>query len=229
MEKLTNSIAPLLDRIDAVEAAARDRGDSKALQEITVLRSDLEEVDLSVGGSEAESDDPDFASRLLERVRNIRKRLVRLQNKTGSGATSVDEIKRAKVQAGPASEITNKLGTEMEKRELAALTRELEQAGRRGDARSARRIADQMASLGVRVRFNQASSWKEAFDAQQEPGRMFVSQEAARKWLEVGKQAVRKGDSTSLQEAVRHLWKLRPKSDPISESERALETILTKS
>jgi hypothetical protein len=166
---------------------------------------------------------------LVERVRNIRKRLVRLQSKTGSGETSVDEINRAKLQAGPASEITKKLGTEMEKREFAALTRELEQAGRVAAMPEAlvalrtRWLHSEFAFGSIRPRHGKRHS-----RLSRSPGRRFVSQEAAQEWLELGKQAASRGDALSLQEAVRRLWKLRPKSDPISENERAQESILTK-
>jgi hypothetical protein len=50
----------------------------------------------------------------------------------------------------------------------------------------------------------------------------------AEKWLSAGDQAVRNGDSPSLQEAVKHLWKLQPKSDVDLDKEQAMQAGLRK-
>jgi hypothetical protein len=48
-----------------------------------------------------------------------------------------------------------------------------------------------------------------------------VNQQEAKKWLDAGELAVRKGDSISLREAVKHLWKLWPQDEKAADEERA--------
>jgi molecular chaperone DnaK len=228
VRQLPNSIEQLLDRLDAVKAATAQHEDSTVSDEVDTLRRDLEDVDLVASGSAGLSDDPDLASRSLERTRNIRRRLVALEKDTGADSGAGTEIEMARQEANSAKEITEKFGSAMEKRELAMLMRDLERAGNRGDVRSARKVSEQLQSLRWRVLFTQNWYWKEAFEAQQSPDRKFVNKQEAEKWLSAGDQAVRNGDSPSLQEAVKHLWKLQPKSDVDLDKEQAMQAGLRK-
>ncbi len=204
VKKLENSIGPLLVRLGAVEAAVAERDDAAAFQEVTQLRSDLEDVDLSLGSADL-SDDPDFANRSLARMRDIRRRLVAIERETGSGAISVTETEKVQERAERTTQVTEKFGTEAEKRESAQLKRKLEQALSRDDQRGARKAGEDLDALGCRVRSNQDRYWKNTFEAQQRAGQRFVNQQEARKWLDAGELAVRKGDSVSLREAVKHV------------------------
>ena len=167
------------------------------------------------------SDDPDFASRLLARMRDIRRRLVPLERATASGAISVTENENLMARAERTTQITEKFGTEAEKRESAQLKRKLEEALSRDDQRGARKAGEDLDAHGGRVRSNQDKYWKDTFEAQQRSGQRFVNQQEARKWLDAGELAVRKGDSVSLREAVKHLWKLWPQDEKAADEERA--------
>jgi len=227
VQKLPHTIESILDRLDAVDSALASHNDPEVGLEARQLRSDLEELDIELSGSE--SSDPDFANHLLERMRALRRRLVVLENQTLSPATvSAANIDRVKQQAAPAKEVTGKFGSESEKHELATLMRELEQAGNHGDTRSANRVGEHLESLRWRVLFNQSWFWKEAMEVQQQTGRKFINQQEAGKWLEAGEEAVRRGDSLSLQEAVKHLWRLQPKSDADIDKDRAMNAGLRK-
>jgi molecular chaperone DnaK len=218
--RLANSIGPLLDRLGTVEAAVSKRDDPAALQELGQLRSDLEDVDLDLGLGEL-SDDPDFASRLLARVRDIRRRLVALERAAAAGAISVTENENLMARAERTTQITEKFGTDAEKRESAQLKRKLEEALSRDDQRGARKAGEDLDAHGGRVRSNQDKYWKDTFEAQQRSGQRFVNQQEARKWFDAGELAVRKGDSVSLREAVKHLWKLWPQDEKAADEERA--------
>jgi molecular chaperone DnaK len=223
MKQLPSSIGQLLDRLDAINAATAQCEDSTASEEVDRLRTDLEDLDLVASRSADLSDDPDLASRSVERAREVRRRLVALEKGTGAGNASEIEIEKARQEANPTKEVTEKFGSAMEKRELAMLMRDLERASNRGDVRSARRVSEQLQSLRWRVLFNQDWFWKEALEAQQCTGHSFVNQQEAHRWLEAGEEAARKGDSLTLREAVKHLWQLQPKSDTKLDRERAMQ------
>jgi molecular chaperone DnaK len=212
MEKLANSMLPVLDRLAAVEAAVAERDDPAAFQEVLRLRGDLEDVDLKLGSGEW-SDDPDFANRQLELMRDIRRRLVALENGVRPGVISATENEKVTKRAENATQVAEKFGTESEKRESAQLRRKLEQALSRDDRRGAQKASNDLDALGGRVRRNQDTYWKNTFEAQQRNRQKFVNQQEAGKWLDAGELAVRKGDSVTLREAVNNLWTLWPQSE----------------
>ena len=67
VQKLPHTIESILDRLDAVDSALASHNDPEVGLEARQLRSDLEELDIELSGSE--SSDPDFANHLLERGR----------------------------------------------------------------------------------------------------------------------------------------------------------------
>lgn len=220
-EETVGAIEPLVERLAAVRRAASERDDSSASLAADRLADKLEEI--SMVDAAAGSDDPDSASRSMQDVKKIRIDLARLEQQTGVGerlTTDAEQVKRA---AGPIREITEKYGADLDKRQLGMLIRDLDRADGRGDNRTVRRVAEDLQSLKWRVLFTQDWFWKEALEAQQQPGCKFLRRDEASKWLEKGCEAVRKGDSLSLQEAVKHLWELQPKSEVQLDKERAMQ------
>ena len=155
--------------------------------------------------------------------------MVVLENQTLSPAIALWQPTSigVKQQAAPAKEVTGKFGSESEKHELATLMRELEQAGNHGDTRSANRVGEHLESLRWRVLFNQTLVLEGSHGltaSQQQTERKFINQQEAGKWLEAGEEAVRAEEIRwSLQEAVKHLWRLQPKSDADIDKDRAME------
>jgi molecular chaperone DnaK len=218
LRKLPSAITPLIERLDAIERATDD---PDVIEEVIRVRGVLEEADLEGSGMEARPDDPDFADRVVQRVNDTRVDIASLEKKTGSGAVSAFGFERVKRQAGAAREVVEKCGADSDKSELVKIMRELERAESRGDSRSARKLGEQLQSLRWRVLFNQDWFWKDAFEALKQPGQKFVNQQAARKWLDAGELAIRKGDSISLRESVNNLWGAQSKSDVAIAKERA--------
>ena len=223
VKQLPDSIGQILERLDALESAIAYHEDSTVSEKVGRLRREIEDVDLQSTGSATPSDDPDSASRSLEQTRNIRRKLVALENGVGANNESEAEIDKASQAVAPAQEVTEKFGSASEKSYLAALIRDLEKAAIRGDRRSARKLGEELQNLRWRVLFNQDWYWKEAFEAQQRPGHIFLNHSEAPKWLAKGQEAVLKGDAVTLREAVKHLWQLRPKSDAELDQECAMQ------
>ena len=223
MNGLPNSTDQLVDRLLAVEDAMVHCEDPQTFEEVDRLRKDLEEVDILASRRTALKDDPDLASRLLERVRGIRQGLVAVEGRIGTNRPADPEIEQGRQEANSTKEVTEKFGSDTEKRELATLAQALERAASRGDARSARKVREHLRSLRWRVLSNQNWYWTESLEAQQAAGRKFINKQEAEKWLNAGAEALRKGDSVTLQEAVRHLWSLQPKSEVDLDKERAMQ------
>jgi molecular chaperone DnaK len=223
VRQLPSLIEHLLGRIEAVETASMQNGNFAAAETVARLRKGLEDLDIDAAEPKGISDDRDHASRLLQRMQELRRQVVAIEKEIGADSGTRAEIEKAKEEFGTTKEIIEKFGSATEKGHLSTLRRDLETADRRADLRSARKTGEGLQSLKWRVLSNQDWFWKEAFEAQRSPGRKFANGQHAQKWLEAGHEAVRKGDSSSLEEAVRHLWQLQPKSEANLDKERALQ------
>lgn len=223
VKQLPGSIENLLDRLEAAETASIQSGNIACAEKIEVLRKDLEDVDLDAAEPEGFSNDGDHASRSLQRMKETRRHVVAIEKEIWVCSGTRAEIENAKEKLGPTIELVERFGSATEKTQLARLKRDLETVERRADVRSARKIGEGLQSLRWQVLFNQDWFWKETFEAQRRAGRSFVRKEEAQKWLEAGDEALRKGDSSALEDAVRHLWQLQPKSDADLDKERVIQ------
>jgi molecular chaperone DnaK len=224
VRQLPSSIEHLLGRIEALETASVQSGNFEAAAKVARLRKELEDLDLDAAVPAGFSDDRDHASRLLQRTQELRRQLIAIEKEIGAGSSGRVELEKAREELDTTKEIIEKFGSARDKDHLSTVKRELETADRRADMRSARKAGEDLQSLKWRVLFSQEWFWKEAFEAQQSPGRKFLNPQEARKWLEAGQEALRKGDSPSLEEAVKNLWRLQPKPEADVDKERALES-----
>ena len=224
VKQLPASIEHLLDRIEAIEKDSSENGKAEVANKIGGLRKELEDVDLEAAGRRGFSDDRDQASRLLQRVKEVRKNLVSVEKQVGADGGTRADMKTAEKTFSLVKDIVDRFGSVTEKSQLARLKRDLAMADRRADLRGEQKAAEDLQSLRWRVLFNQDWFWKETFEAQRSPSRRFNNVPAAQKWLAAGDEAMRKGDSRRLQEAVRELWQLQPKSEADQDKERAMQT-----
>ena len=215
VKELPPWIEQLLLRIAALETQCDD---PSVLEKVEELRRRIEDLDLAA--SRASTDDPDLASSLIEKAREIRREVARLEKQVKANSRSNQEAETARGYLPKAKTVVEQFGSESEKRELSGLVQELERAEKRGDSRGARKTGERLKDLEVRVSFNQDSRWRASLQALSAPGREFVNRQEAQKWIAAGAEAVQKGDSQKLREAVHKLWDLLPKSDAESEEER---------
>ncbi len=215
VKELPAWIEQLLLRIAAVESQSDE---SSVLEEVEEFKRRIEDLDLAA--SQASADDPDLASSLIEKAREIRREVARLEKHVKSNGRPNKKADTGRGYIPQAKSVVEQFGSESEKRELSSLVQELERAEKRGDSRSASKTGERLKDLEVRVSFNQDSRWRASLQALSSPGREFVNRQESQKWIAAGAEALQKGDPQKLREAVHNLWDLLPKSDAESDEEQ---------
>ncbi|MGB8510070.1 MAG: Hsp70 family protein, partial [Pyrinomonadaceae bacterium] len=182
--------------------------------EVERLRREIEDFDLEIGARRLEGGAPDhdYAKGVVERARELRVRVANLERRIGVSpeGTRIEDAARL------ASEIERDAegyGTAAQKERFRALYAELKRAQERRDARGVERAIAALKTLRGQILHAQEWFWNDWFAYFQRPGRKFVNDEAAAKWLAAGAAASQAEDRKKLEEAVRQLWPLEPVED----------------
>ncbi|MBI3756434.1 MAG: Hsp70 family protein [Deltaproteobacteria bacterium] len=222
-QALPQEIEAHLERLENVESRLAEKDDGHLHEEIRRLRHELEELDIELSSWTGAQNvgDPDRAKRLVEASREIRAQLSKVeQNAVDREKGGLTGEAAATVRA--AEEVAEKFGSSLEKKELGMLRRDLERALAKQDERGSRKTIDALGSLRWKILFKYDWFWQEIFESMRQPGKRFINEPEARRWLTDGEQAIRQGDGEGLRKAVRQLWELQPKSEAEADREQAL-------
>jgi molecular chaperone DnaK len=227
---LPDQIALHLERIEGLREHARESGDEVRLGEVDRLGVAVEDLDLEASSTSATgaSADPDAQARLVDSSREIRSRLAKLERQAGIATQSAVGADDVQWISQAAEEVVSNCGSEAEKKEMLLLRRELDRATDRGDRRAMRKALDDLNGLRWRVLFKQDWFWAESLKSMQQPGRRFANEAEARRWLQHGADALRRGDADELRKAVFRLWDLQPKSEVEQDRESVMRAGLRK-
>jgi hypothetical protein len=208
---------------EAAAALAASTVKGSTLSEIDRLRREIEDLDIEiiVQRSGRESFDADEAKGFVERAREIRVRLSNLERRAG-GSAKTSRAAEADTLAAETREYVENYGNESQKARFNALARELERASARGDARGIQKLNVALKSLRGQILYAQDWFWREWFEYFQRPGRAFVNDEEAAKWVAQGTEALQTNNQTKLEEAVRRLWRLEPVEETAADKERSM-------
>jgi hypothetical protein len=212
-----------------LERKAADSPDESTLAQLNQLRQDLDELDAKAPAAETASEaiDPDDARRVVDVGKSVRGRIGRLERRvSGLDTPAVDTKFVELIEA--AEEVSNAFGSQLEKQQVAMLTRELERAAGKGDDRSIKRICEEVEGLRWRILFRQDWFWREIFESLSQHNAPFLDHTEARRLIERGTQAMANGDGQALRNTVRALWELQPKGSADISRERALASGLRK-
>jgi molecular chaperone DnaK len=203
-----------------VDAAANDNSPQG---EIDRMRREIENLDIEIiiQRSAGAALDADAAKGFVERAREIRVRLVNLEQRYG-GDQKTSRVLEAESLTTETKKYVADYGTESQKARFAALAREMERATGRRDQRGMRKVNTALKSLRGQILYAQDWFWREWFDYFQRPGRKFVNTEESDKWLAQGAQAIETDDRAKLEEAVRRLWRLEPVEETAANKERSM-------
>lgn len=193
------------------------------LSEIDRLRREIEDLDIEIimQRSGHASLGADEAKGFVERAREIRVRLSNLERRVG-GSAKTSRATEADALASETREYVENYGNESQKARFHALARELERAAARDDARGIQKLNSALKSLRGQILYAQDWFWREWFEYFQRPGRAFVNDEEAGKWLAQGTEAMQTNNQTKLEEAVRRLWRLEPVEETAADKERSM-------
>lgn len=208
-----------LNRIEELELLAED---SKTHEEIQKLKKEIENLDIEVSKTTQDVYDPDQAKRQVETSREIRGRLLKIEQSLGSDKNKSLKVEEAEELILTLQRLVGEFGSPTEKKEFEMLQRQVERATDKGDDRSLQKSVELLESLKWRIVFKQNWFWKDVFESMKEPWREFTNDTEAKKWIESGETSIRHGDSEGLQEAVRQLWNLQSVSVAEADKERVL-------
>jgi hypothetical protein len=208
------------------EAAAglhSQAGDNGVQSEIDRMRREIEDLDIeiSIEQSGEMSLDADAAKGIVERAREIRVRLANLERRIGVSAKT-SRVNEAESLISETREYVENYGNDSQKARFAALARELERASARHDARGMQKLNRALKSLRGQILYAQEWFWREWFEYFQRPGRRFINDGEAAKWLALGTEALHTNEQAKLEEAVRRLWKLEPVEEIAADKERTV-------
>jgi hypothetical protein len=189
-------------------------------EEAERLRREIEDFDLELAAYQptGEMADHDYARGASERMRELRARVAELERRAGVGPQGAAD---AETEARDVEETVVAHGTPAQRERFEALRRELRESASRGDARGVRKVLAAMRGLRGQVLYAHDWFWEDWFRHLDQPGRAYVNREEAERWLAEGREALRAGDRPKLEQAVRHLWPLRPADEQSAARERA--------
>jgi DNA-binding GntR family transcriptional regulator len=129
----------------------------------------------------------------------------------------------ANTLADSVAETVGAHGTDAQRERLAALRRELSEATARGDARGMKKASAALRALRTQVLHAQDWFWEDWYHYLARPGRQFLNQEEAARWIAQGQEALQSGDRKQLERAVSWLWSLLPPDEQSARKERAVK------
>lgn len=209
------AIAHAADYEKQLEQLGRQGGDAATHAELSELRQSVAKL------SARELQDPDDARGVVEESKSIRGRLGRLARRSNDEPNQNRQAKFAEL-AQATEDVVGRFGSSLDKQQLNMLKRELERATSKDDERAIARLCEELHGLRFRVLAACDWFWRESLEhLAKDPG-AFLDAEQAGALIERGRTALRRADGNALQEAVRALWKLQPKTQAEAERERAL-------
>jgi molecular chaperone DnaK len=221
----TNSYRRRLEELEKNSPAV----DDEAQGQIEDLRRNIDELESKIPTRDQlpERADPDEARRIVDKSKNVRGQLGRLERRSADRGGFFKSAQFA-AQVEIAEEVVGKYGTSLEKQQLSMLRRELERAAAKGDDKAVQRACSEVEGLRWRVLGKQNWFWREIFDSLRQPGTPFIDMAEAQKLFAKGQSAISSGDGEVLREVVRDLWKNQPKDQAELIRERALRSGLRK-
>jgi molecular chaperone DnaK len=203
------------------EGAGTQKNDTIA--EVERLRREVEDLDLEIGlhAAAGQTFDHDLAKGFVERAREIRVRLSKMERGVTGEAknTNIEETEKLAEQV---AQYVKNHGTSIQKERFAALQRELQRSSAREDNRGIQKARRALVDLRTQILYAQDWFWRDWFEYFQRPGREFVNHTEAQRWLAQGEAAQQNQDQKKLEEAVRRLWELEPYDEQTAGKERAV-------
>lgn len=218
-ERVDSDVVGYRNRLERLERRMGDASAAPQGQELAAVRRDLDELEKSAGEAADSRATPDDAKRVVEGSRSVRGRLDSLER---SSRTKPDSVSSFAQSVEIANEVISQFGGALEKQQLQMLRRQLEQASAKGDDRNVTRLVEQVDALRFRVLFRQDWFWREILESFRQPGAKFLDESAARRLLQEGDEAVRRGDGERLRTVVQELWSLQPRDRVESGQDRAM-------
>lgn len=207
------------------EIVQEENDDSEIKKELSGIRAKLEELTKEKEKYEMKnSSDPDSAKRVVERSKEIRGDISKIENEV----TIKRKFSLILRQLSEYREVTQKVvdnwGTLIDKKELELLNREADKKILEENERALIKIISDLNDLKWRILFEQDWYIRQCFEDLCKNGDNFVNKQESQRLVALGLNAINHGDSNTLREVNKNLWELLPKSIVQSEQEKKFES-----
>jgi len=225
-EKVLDELENHYARIVALEDESQEISDSAIQQEIHKLKENIDKLYEEQERLESkDQNDPDDAKRAVQQSKEIRGQLAAVEESVRSQARFRLPVLLRKIEFAreETAEVVTTWGERLAQKEYELLCREADSQIEGEDEKALDKVIHDFESLKWRVLFKQSWFWKEIFVSLTQSGVLFINAQESQRLIEIGHNATKSGDGDKLEEVVRELWTLQPKSTVESEQEKALD------
>lgn len=207
------------------ELVQEENDDSDIKRELSEIRLKLEELTQEKERYETKnSSDPDSAKRVVERSKEIRRELSKIENEFFVKRKFSLILRELKEHREVTQNVVDNWGTSIDKKELELLNREADKKITEENERALIKIIGDLNNLRLRILFEQDWYIRQCFEELCKNIDHFVNKQESQRLIALGLSAINRGDSNTLNEVNRNLSELLPKSIVQAEQEKKFES-----
>jgi len=220
-QRVAENMDALVERVEKMDTFVTSTDASVPYEEIERLQREVEDLDLLIARQE-NGDDQDEAQRVVQKSRDVRQRLAKIEVLAGATVDEVAATEEANEWLDRTRRVVEEHGAPLDKGELSEIERALMKAKERQDLRGIKKATDRLLTVHYRVASAQPGFWMAWLEYMSRPEQDFTRPSEARRWIAVGRKAIDESDLDALSQAVRNLWKLMPGDEQESDQERVM-------
>lgn len=213
------------DRLVTLNELVQEESDANDIKkELNEIRAKLEEFTREKERYQNKSStDPDDAKRVIERSKEIRGDLSRIENEISVKRKFSIVLRELREYRAITQEVVTKWGTSIDKKEFELLNYEADKKVIEENERALIKIINDLDNLRWRILFEQDWYIRQVFEELCENRENFVNIQESQRLIALGQGAISRGDSDTLREIIKDLWELLPKSTVQAEQEKRFE------
>jgi len=206
------------------EFAQEESSASNIKKELNEIRMKLEELtEENKRYQNKSSNDPDDAKRVIEKSKEIRGDLSRIENDISVKRKFSIVLRELREYRAITQEVVTTWGTSIDKKEFELLNYEADKKVDEENERALIKITKDMDNLRWRILFEQDWYIRQVFEELCENRESFVNIQESQRLIALGQGAISRGDGDTLKEIIKGLWELLPKSTVQAEEEERFE------
>jgi molecular chaperone DnaK len=211
--------------VELNELVQEENDDSDIKKELTKIRVKLEKLAQEKEKYEIKNlSDPDNAKRVIERSKEIRGDLSKIENEVIVKRKFSLILRELKEHRTVTQNVVDNWGTLIDKKELELLNREADKKITEENERALIKIIGELNNLRLRILFDQDWYIRQCFEDLCKHADNFVNKQESQRLIALGQSAIAHGDGNTLKEVNKNLWELLPKSIIQSEEEKKFES-----
>jgi len=209
MADIPDNVSKNIMRLGTVKREATDRGNIVISEEADHIEEELYSLDVEADKiRQGASTDPDMIKKVDGRMKELRRRIARIEQQLGVELEKVTTMEEA-VQVTDHLNMVDEYGTDAEKKEAAFLKKEYNRVVDKADLRGIKRVTVDMHTLIRRVLWKHPGFLVECLERIKEKGDASTNPLEAERWHAKAEKAIEENDSDSLRIAIIRLYALQ--------------------